>query len=192
MHTVGIRLQAILFAAATVCFVSINACADEPEKGVDKIVDGAFMRTCKLKDALEQIAKRYGITVTIDEAAFAREKRPSPANDQVHLNRMSGVAFGTMLEFLLSNTDCVYDVTGRRITAVPNTKDGVERPFPPQSTRLQAGREHYMKALTKQLEIERPINASLHETLEFLADRCDITILVDNRAFRKIDKKAIV
>src|SRR5262245_23845954 len=43
------------------------------------------------------------------------------------------------------------------------------------------------KALSKVVDIERPINASLKDVLEFLSDRFDLTIIVDPVAFKNSD-----
>jgi RNA polymerase sigma factor (sigma-70 family) len=51
-----------------------------------------------------------------------------------------------------------------------------------------AGRNQAIRAsLDRVVDIERPINASLHDVLEFLSDRFEVTIHVDDVAFRRLD-----
>lgn len=148
-------------------------------------------RNRQLDDAVADLAKRMGVAIKVDDAAFRQEKIIYNGGQTIKfLGR--NVRGRTALEWVLDQADVRYEVRDKTVMIIPKTRGGKDVPFAPAKTKLTEQEKAYKKAAIKIVDIERPIDASMRDVLEFLEDRFDLTILVDECAFsRNRNKKNV-
>src|SRR5262249_43258240 len=136
----------------------------------------------RLDDAVADLAKRIGIAVKVDDAAVRREKA---AHDGAKTVKFLGrnVRGRTALEWVLDQADLRYEVRDKTVMIIPMTRAGKNVPFPSATTKLTEQEKAFKDAAIKIVNIERPIDASMRDVLEFFEDRLNLTILVDEQAF---------
>src|SRR5262249_55188293 len=88
-----------------------------------------------LDDAVADLAKRIGVTVKVDDAAFRREKA---AFDGAKTVKFLGrnVRGRTALEWVLDQAEVRYEVRDKIVMIIPAKRGGKDVPFPPAKTRL--------------------------------------------------------
>jgi hypothetical protein len=143
-----------------------------------------------LEDALEFLGERYFVKFTIDTKAFAAVGAPQIKQEPIALPKLVGLKFSRVLQLLLAQLDrnefaVRYRITPEAVVIVPVkdedlTKDGEPERDPPDK-RLQ-------EKLNQLVNLDKGIDAGtpLKDALEFLADRYDLTLLIDQKAFESI------
>jgi hypothetical protein len=159
---------------------------DSADARLDRVVDIQRPISAKLDDFCDFLSKRLGVTVIADHAAFKREKAIYDGAKKIKLPKLPGVRGRTALEWALDQADLRYEVRANKVMIVPMIRDGQEFEFPPTRIKM-AERELALKnAGSKTVDFEQPINASLRDVVEFLSDRFDLTIVIYEPAFARL------
>jgi RNA polymerase sigma factor (sigma-70 family) len=165
----------------------IRALLQQPA-GLDKPIDNM-----QLRDALEYLTDKFGITIRIDPAAFARlgVEKPFDMYDQVvRLPVVRGMTVGQCLHDLLSQVkpdngpgNVTYAVKGSQIVIVPPYLI----PFPRTLTENGDLQTIYRPDIIEDQVQGEPVsidvqNKSLAEVLHELADATGTNIVLDSRS----------
>jgi len=148
-------------------------------------LDKGLRAGTKLAEALDFLEDRYDFTIRIDEPAFQKAGKEKVGATKVELRKLSGVSLRAVLYMILDQLEASFEI-----------RDGAVRIFPvdkPASLaeRLRPASQQVRKAIRRNLSAEVPIgdakafgdDTTLAEAIEYLEDKFDLTILIDNRAF---------
>jgi hypothetical protein len=159
---------------------------DSIDAKLDRAVDVERPICAELKDLFEYLSDNFGVAVTVDDAAFKREKLDHDALYQkIDLPRMPGIRCRTALEWMLDQADLRYEVRDNKVMIIPMKRGGKEVAFPPAKFKLKERELSLKKVGKKSVDIERPIDDELRYVVAFFEDRLDVAILIDKTAFAR-------
>jgi hypothetical protein len=169
-----------------VAAVPATGWAADPKEQLDKVVDIEKSYEGPTSLLLDYLAERYEVKIVIDKAAFAKEGIKLPNDRTVGTPKLRGFALDTILRLILPQVDAVYEVRGNELVFVPNREGKQRRQFPPISEQAVRQRKAYRERLEKiEVETEKEFDGPLETILEYLSDRNEFSIIVDEYAFQK-------
>lgn len=179
------------FARLMLVFVAMATCARSTAYGQDEIrtkLDRkiVFDRPidAPLGDVTEFLSDRFDVTITFDGDAFSHEKMKIPRHAGIKLRKLQEVTLDTLLRLPLSQAEAVYEVRGNTVVILPDKKDGKRRPFPPLSeARKEAIKKQRAKVAELILNVDMKIDAKLYDIVDYIEDKCQLTIFIDEFAF---------
>jgi hypothetical protein len=134
-----------------------------------------------LEEVLGRLQDRYDLDIRIDQAAFDTTGNRRVGRKTVEIPPLANVSLNAVLQVSLDQVEAGLEVRGRTVWIVPPAK--------PRSLaeRLRPARRHFKESLDQPVTLAGGIGAGtpLDDALRRLADRCDINIVVDVRAFRQ-------
>jgi hypothetical protein len=134
-----------------------------------------------LEEVLDRLKDRYDLDLRIDQAAFDKTGNRRIGREPVEIPPLANIRLNTLLQVLLDQVEADLDVRGRTAWVVPPAKPGS------LADRLRPARRHFRESLGQPVTLAGGIAAgtSLAEALRRVADRCDLNIIVDVRAFQR-------
>jgi WD40 repeat protein/tetratricopeptide (TPR) repeat protein len=159
-----------------------------------------------LTDALAFLSDRYDLTIVLDSDAFEQAGIVKVKDQQVGMPKIIGGRLETVLLMILSQVGGTYLIRPDGLVVTTTQQALKEKgilddrptsavalvevlPFLPSADKITARRVQDLRTkLAKLVSLEKGIDPTtpLKDTVEFLSDRYDLTILVDTTGFRKV------
>jgi hypothetical protein len=143
-----------------------------------------------LEDAIEWLGKTYDLKFTIDSKAFTAAGLPNIKERPVQLAKMVDLKLSRVLQFLLADVEtnaCAvrYRIQPDGVAIVPITEEELVKQGEPERDPPEKALE---QKLSQVVNLDKGIDGGtpLKDALEFLSDRYDLTLLIDNKAFAGI------
>lgn len=167
-----------------------KAAKQKPEDILRAKLDGQILQAINfdpntpLNECLSYLSDAFQLKIDIDRAAFwAKDAMVDVEVLPIKLPKMGGVKLSSVLFLLLDQVDATYELRQNRLVVVPvNPKQALSDRLPSPSTTLLA---------KLQLPTGRAIvfdaNTPLSEGLGYLSDLYQLTFVVDEKAFRKVE-----
>jgi hypothetical protein len=146
-------------------------------------LDGGIRAGTLLKDAMKFLAERYNLNIRVDDTAFQRMGKPSPAGVKVEARpHLIDVYLASVLQILLEQVDADLEIRNGVIWILPLAKPR------PLAARLPASAKSFRKQLDRRLTLENGIDANtmLGDAVQYLADKMQVTLYLDSKAFQKL------
>ena len=181
---------AMLAAVIAVLICAPVATSADPAKVLDSKDNLLKPLEGKFKDMLELLSSRHEIEIVIDQQAFTKREIADFEQTKVTTPKMDEFFVDTMLREVLQQVNAVYEVHGQRVVVVPRSRDGKTHSFPAMTAKQRKAQVELEKRLVKPIvEIEKEFDGDLKDILEFLSDRIEVPIIVDQYAFRSLAGK---
>jgi hypothetical protein len=185
-------LAALLGMLATLLSPRLLSAGNPLEEKLDKVIslDKPIDKNTCFQDVVEFLSDRFDLRITIDKEAFKKQLQvDNVAELPVHLPRVCA-SLGLVLQILARQVHGTYAVRRDRIEIVPLAKG--KRPVRRDSKQLAELATKIRESLRKPSTLEKGVDTSLKDFVEFLNDRHDLPIIVDVGAFqRKAKAQAI-
>lgn len=140
-----------------------------------------------LADAVNHLAEQYEVPIFIDQQAFTRKKVEQVSEQPVALPRLVGVRLELVLHLLARQVDGTLEIRKGGIWIVPEAKPSNLADL------MRPASDTIKERLKLEIDLKQGIDANtpLRDALEYLADRYDMQIIIDRKAFERAKIEAI-
>ncbi len=194
----GMRVGAVLLAYGLMSGVSARA-ADTQEalqtrlqktvslpKGIDE--------NTRLRDALDHLAERWKLDITIDAKLFAKRGLQDIENQPVGLPRLVNIRLATLLDLVAIQVNGSCMLLKEQIVVMPRSlSSGAKgmgyRPLPIVAVRASTDQQRGILSKKVSLDKKGSARLPLAEALQLLAEHCEVNIVIDPSASLKSNAK---
>jgi hypothetical protein len=147
----------------------------------DKAIESPF------KDVVEFLGRKFGWKLEVDYKAFESEGLKNPKDARIRLPKMPNYFPDTILRLVASQAGGVYEIRDGTAVIVPNQSQGKPRSFPPLTDEQKKAQKELRDYVSKKQIVlnTADLEAPLKDLMEFVADRCGLTIMFDSRRLPK-------
>jgi hypothetical protein len=172
--------QAVLGMLALVglATLSLGSASAQPNPLELLITIDESVKDARLGQVIARLGKTYDLTIQVDEAAFMKPVFGAVSAKLVRLPRMADVPLDFVLEMLAQQVGGTVRLEKDRLVIVPGKRELA-------SVLRTAGKE-VTENLGGAVRLERAIDgAPLGDVVEYLSDKCELTIVVEDWSFAK-------
>jgi hypothetical protein len=178
MNRSTIRCLGLVCLGAVISFTEVRSAPPPPKVLETQVsVGDSAIRQAEFGTVLDFLCRKGQCNVTIDTAAFKGRGVKSVSQRLIVLPKLRAVPVGLVLEMAARQVDGTITWDHGQLTITPGKSRDLSAFLAPPPPPLN-------QQLAKPAKIDRPIvNAHLKDILEFLSDKYDLNILLDEWAF---------